>query len=116
MANYPAVLDLRIHRLIPSPYDRSGSQFGDRYMHVAKAFNVEENRIGVQAHPSLGFGGLYHEPLRTTYHKIMEKHPSADRHVALIIARTAMNDSLGSEGLVPSTLSSAHSKAVRDSN
>lgn len=81
-----------------------GSQFGEKFIHLAKLSNVEVNRTGVEAHSNLGIGERYHEPLRTTFRKIMSADPTRNMHTALACAVKAMNDTLGPEGLVPSAL------------
>lgn len=82
-----------------------GSKFGDQFIHIARTANVDVDRTGVEAHSSLGIGGeRYHEPLRTTFRKIMKEHPCIDKHLAFSLAQRAMNDTLGPEGLVSSAL------------
>lgn len=81
-----------------------GSQFGDRFVGLARLANVEVNRTGIEAHASLGLAERYREPLRSTFRKIEVSWPGVDKGLALAFAVKAMNDTLGPEGLVPSAL------------
>lgn len=58
----------------------------------------------VESHNSLGAGERYHAPLRRIYLKIRHESPQLDHRLALRLANKVMNDSIGSEGLVPSLL------------
>ena len=81
-----------------------GSAFGGLFVDLAALGNVEVERSGAEAHSSLGLCERYHQPLRHTYRKIMAQHPSTEPKLALACSVKAMNDTLGSEGLVPSAL------------
>eukprot|EP00737_Agarophyton_chilense_P000247 gb/GEZJ01000282.1/.p1 GENE.gb/GEZJ01000282.1/~~gb/GEZJ01000282.1/.p1 ORF type:complete len:768 (+),score=79.54 gb/GEZJ01000282.1/:1785-4088(+) len=74
------------------------------FIDIAAISNVQVESTGVEAHSSLGLGERYHQPLRTTYRKIMATLPDTDREIALSCAVKSMNDTLGPEGLVPSAL------------
>lgn len=63
-----------------------GSQFDQRFIHVPRSANVEVLRTGTEAHSSLGIGERYHEPLCTTYRRVMREHPSINKHLALALA------------------------------
>lgn len=78
--------------------------FGDSFIHLAAIANMAVERIGVEAHSSLGLGERYHQPLRTTYRKIICAHPKTEPQLSIALAVKSMNDSLGPEGLVPSLL------------
>ena len=81
-----------------------GSQFGEKFISLARLSNVEVSRTGIEAHASLGLVERYHEPLRSTYRKLKAEFPNVNKHVALACAVKGMNDTLGPEGLVPSSL------------
>ena len=81
-----------------------GSAFGDSFVNIGRMHNVDVQRTGVEAHSSLGLGERYHQPLRTTYRKLMLAHPGADKELTLAVTVKAMNDTLGPEGIVPSAL------------
>lgn len=81
-----------------------GTQFGDLFINMAAASNVIVERTGVEAHSSLGIVERHHQPLRQTFRRIMVQFPNCDKELALAFAQKAMNDTLGPEGLVPSSL------------
>ena len=81
-----------------------GSEFGNLFIGLATASNVEVQKTGIESHSSLGLCERYHQPLRTIYRRIMVTHPDSDRQLALALAVKAMNDTLGPEGYVPSVL------------
>lgn len=81
-----------------------GSQFGERFIELVRLPDVEVTRTGVEAHSSLGLGERYHEPLRSTFRKIMKSRPDVEKSFALSLSVKAMNGTLGPEGLVPSVL------------
>ena len=60
--------------------------------------------FGVESHNSLGAGERYHDPIRRIFDKILFDHPSIDPPIALSVAVKAMNDTMNSNGLVPSLL------------
>ena len=88
------------HRILTD----QGSNFGDAFVEIGRAHNVEVQRTGVEAHSSLGLGERYHGPLRNTYRKLRISYPNADKALTLAMAVKAMNDTLGPEGIVPSAL------------
>lgn len=81
-----------------------GSQFGERFIDLARVSKVEVNRTRVEAHASLGLGERYHRPLRSTFRKMKASRPDVNKDLALALSVKAVNDTLGPEGLVPSAL------------
>ena len=83
-----------------------GSNVGksEPFISLAARANVEVQGTGIEAHSSLGIGERYHEPVRTTFRKIMFVYPNVDKTLLLQMAIKAMNDTLGPEGLLPSSL------------
>ena len=81
-----------------------GSQFRKIFAELAALHDVTLEKSGVQSHHSLGIGERYHKPLRDTYRKLKLDHPSMQRQVLLALSVKAMNDTLGPEGIVPSSL------------
>ena len=81
-----------------------GSQFCKIFAELSALHDVKLEQSGVQSHHSLGIGERYHKPLRDTYRKLKLDHPSMQRQVLLALAVKAMNDTLGPEGFVPSSL------------
>ena len=81
-----------------------GESFGDIFMHIGDAGNVEIQRTGVESHSSLGLGERYHHSLRYTYRKLKIAYSTVSESMLLSTAVKALNDTLGPEGLVPSAL------------
>ena len=52
----------------------------------------------------MGIGERYHVPLRNTYLKLHQEHPDVHADIILVIGTKAINDTLGSEGVVTSVL------------
>lgn len=100
LSSWSAIYTGMPHRILVD----QGSAFGDPFMHLARISGVEVQRTGIEAHSSLNLGERYHEPLRTTYRKLMIAHPGADKHLTLALCVKAMNDTLGPNGVVPSSL------------
>lgn len=59
---------------------------------------------GVESHNAINVGERYHSFLRKIYHKIESSHPSYPPQHILSLAVRAMNDTAGSNGLVPTML------------
>lgn len=81
-----------------------GSQFGPLFVQLDALSNVYMQHTGVEAHSGLCLGVRCHQTLRNTYRKIIHLLPKCNRDHFLAASITAMNDTLGSEGLVPSAL------------
>lgn len=69
-------------------------------------FMMTANRIehvvsGVESHHSLGSGEQAHHPLRRIYYKVRLDHPKMSQALALQLARKAMNETSGPNGLIP---------------
>ena len=80
------------------------SDFGGYFASIARASDVSVERTGVEAHYSLGIGERYHQPLRTTFRKLRISYPKVSDNLLLSISVSAINNTLGPEGLVPSAL------------
>lgn len=83
-----------------------GSELGKSgiFASLAANANIQLNSTGTEAHSSLGLNERYHEPLRTTFRKLILTYPNADKNLLLAFSVKGMNDTLGPEGLVPSAL------------
>eukprot|EP00171_Calliarthron_tuberculosum_P005792 IDg5792t1 len=66
--------------------------------------NVEVQATGTESHSSLNIGERYHQPLRSTFRKMALDYPQVDKGLLLQLAVKSMNDTLGPEGIVPSSL------------
>lgn len=60
--------------------------------------------IGVEAHSSIGLGERYHEPLRSTFRKIINSRPDIEEDLVLSLSLKAMNDTIGPKDFVLSGL------------
>lgn len=81
-----------------------GIYFGNAFATIGASSNVDLQRTGIKARSSLGLNERYHQPLTNTYPKIMMENPQTESCLALAASVKAMNDTLGSEGLVFSAL------------
>ena len=81
-----------------------GSQLRKIFAELSALHDVKLEQSGIESHYILGIGERYHKPLRDTYRKLKLDHPSMQRQVLLALAVKAMNDTLGPEGYVPSSL------------
>lgn len=77
---------------------------GERFIHLARLANVNVDCTRVEAPSSLDIGERYHPPLRTTYRRIVQALPEAEKSLPPVCPVKAMNDTLPPEGLVPSAL------------
>jgi hypothetical protein len=83
----------------------SGSAFTSVKWKTLTEFRGITLRIsGVEAHNSLGIGERYHGPLRRVYQKIEHEFSHVGPALRLRIAVKAINDTMGTNGLVPSLL------------
>lgn len=87
------------------PVDR-GSNLGDSepFIYLAERSSVKVETTGAEAHSSLGIGERYHDPLRKTFRKMQLVYKKQPRKLLLAQCVKAMNDTLGPEGLAPSSL------------
>ena len=83
-----------------------GSNLGksEPFISLAARANVEVQGTGIEAHSSLRIGERYHEPILSTFRTMRIDYPNVDKELLLQLAVKAMNDSLGPEGLIPSSL------------
>ena len=77
---------------------------GEIVVSLAVRANAKVQGTGIEAHSSVGIREWYHEPVRTTFRKIVLVYPNVDKVLLLQMAIKAMNDTQGPEGLVPSSL------------
>ncbi len=81
-----------------------GSEFGNLFVNLAAENNVQVQKTGIESHSSLGLCERFHGPLRNTFRKVMKEYPKTDMKYALAVSVKALNDTLGPEGFVPSSL------------
>ena len=81
-----------------------GDQFRKVLAELTALYDIKLEKSGVEAHNSLGIGERYYKPLRNTYLKLKVDRPAMQRQLLLALAVKAMNDTLGPEGHVPSSL------------
>ena len=81
-----------------------GAQFRNVFAELAALYDIKLEKSGIQSHNSLGIGERYHKPLSDTYLKLKLDHRSMQRQILFALATKAMNDTLGPEGHVPSSL------------
>ena len=81
-----------------------GSQFRKLFAELAIIHGVGVEKTGVESHNSLGIVERNHKYLRDTYLKLKIDYPNMQRQMLLALATKAINDTLGPEGIVPSSL------------
>lgn len=89
------------------PYRRlvvQGSFFGKGFVELCRIHGVDVQCTGIEANSSLNRGARYHQPLRLAYRRLRLEHSAADKRLILVLTVKAMNNTLGSNGVVPSTL------------
>lgn len=74
------------------------------FIPMAELHGVDLEHTGIESDHSIRLGAGYHQPLLKTFRKIIVENLSADRKLSLVVSTMAMNDILGPEGLVPSSL------------
>ena len=81
-----------------------GSQCRDTFVETCEIHDVDWQRSGTQHHSALGIGERNHEPIRHTFRKLRIDRPKLKNEFILSLAVKACNDTLGTEGVVPSAL------------
>lgn len=81
-----------------------GSEFGNLFINLAAENNIKVDKTGIEAHSSLGICERYHGPIRNTFRKIKHQFPQTEDDLALSISVKAINDTLGPECFVTSSL------------
>lgn len=81
-----------------------GTAFGDGFISLAKASDVNVVRTGIESHSSMGIGERYHAPLRNTFRKLKLEYAHVKPSPLLSMSVFALNNTLGPEGVVPSVL------------
>lgn len=81
-----------------------GSSFGEMFTNMCRIGGVHHERTGIEAYLSLNLGEHYHQPLGTVFRKLLVGHPNADKHLTLALSVKAMNDTLGPDGFIPTSL------------
>lgn len=84
--------------------DRGSTFTSVNWTHRAEDVGKVMQESRVEAHNALGFRERYNAPLRNIFLKIREEHLKMNRHIVLKMAVKAMNDIIGSKGLVASLL------------
>jgi transposase InsO family protein len=83
----------------------SGSAFTSvKWKTITESRGITLSISGVEAHNSLGIGERYHGPLRRVYQKIEHEFPHVGPALLLRLSVKAINDTMGTNGLVPSLL------------
>jgi transposase InsO family protein len=83
----------------------SGSAFTSvKWKTLIESRGITLSISGVKAHNSLGIGERYHGPLRRVYQKIEDEFPHVGPALLTQIAVKSINDTIGTNGLVPSLL------------
>ena len=71
---------------------------------LLQAAGTRHIESGVESHNSLGAGERYHAVLRHIYRRVKRDHPDAPPEVVLALSVSAMNQTIGPHGLVPTLL------------
>lgn len=74
------------------------------FANLCHVSGIELQRTGIKAHSSLNLGENYHHPLCIIYRKLRTEHPSSNKHLNLELTIKAINNTLGPDGVVSSTL------------
>lgn len=83
----------------------SGKQFvAQEFKQYATNMRITVKNVLIEAHHSIGQVERYHGPLRQAYIIIIEEIPGIDPELGLQMAFKAINDSVGSNDLVPTLL------------
>ena len=84
--------------------DQESSIMSKGWEAMASAQGIELKASGVESHNPLGVGERYHHPLRRVFKVLRSRHPNMDPEVLLRYADKGINDTIGPEGLVPTSL------------
>ena len=85
----------------------AGSNFASKeFRQNAQSMAIRTNEVPVEAHQSVGLVERYHVPLKRAYEIIIKelKGLILDKNIFLQMAVKAVNDTAGSNGLVPTLL------------
>jgi hypothetical protein len=94
-----------------------GSQLVSEQMELfAKTSCIDLTHTPTESHNSLGLLERYHTPLRNCYNKLKHDYPGISDELALSCAVKAANDTMESEGIVPTTLLFGIIPRVADEN
>lgn len=88
------------HRILTD----QGASFGEPFAHLCRVGGLKLERTGIEEHSSLNLGERYHQPLRNIFLNLMIDHPKTNKHLTLALSVKEMNDTLGPNGVVPSSL------------
>ena len=80
--------------------DGQGAQFCDEFNEIAALQDIKVDTAGIEAYNVIGISERYHTQLRNTYRRLKIDHPSIRKDLLLQLSVKAMNDTLGTEGLV----------------
>jgi transposase InsO family protein len=82
-----------------------GTQFTSRDFELALSYQgVKQQYTGVESHHSLGANERAHAVLRRVYLKTRHDHPNIPQELALAYSQKAINETIGTDGLVPTLL------------
>eukprot|EP00171_Calliarthron_tuberculosum_P010910 IDg10910t1 len=81
-------------------------------MSIDTQSNIQVEATGTGSRASLGIGEICYQHIRGTFRKMRICFSSADKNLLLQLCVKAMNDTLGIEGLVPSSISASEYSKV----
>jgi transposase InsO family protein len=82
-----------------------GTQFTSRDFELALSYHcVKQQYTGVESHHSLGANERSHAVLRRVYLKTRHDHPKVSQELALAFSQKAINETIRTDGLVPTLL------------
>jgi hypothetical protein len=82
-----------------------GTQFTSRDFELALSYHgVNQQFTGVESHHSLGANERAHAVLRRVYLKTRHDHPNISQELALAYSQKAINETIGTDVLVPTLL------------
>lgn len=81
-----------------------GINLNPDFVRMAEIHSVDDEHTGIESHNILGVVEKYHQSLRATFRKNSVENLSADCKLTLAVSVKAMNNTLGHEGLLPSSL------------
>ncbi|PVH81303.1 hypothetical protein DL98DRAFT_416855, partial [Cadophora sp. DSE1049] len=85
-------------------HDAGKNFVSNEFRQYAIKVGTATKTVPVEAHNSIGLVERYHGPLRRIYQIILSEIPGINRDLALQMAFKALNDSAGTDGLIPTLL------------
>ena len=82
-----------------------GSVFtSKKWEELSSSHGIEVQLSGIESHNSIGVGERYHGPLRKIFSILRHDNPREDPEIILRYAVKGINDTMGENGIVPTTL------------